>query len=162
MQKASSYKSDGFQNTLLRNEKLKRPNARPLCESSKAVVRRCSVINVLSKISKYFTGKHLCWSLFFNKVAGLPRISFFLRTHFLQNTYVHLLLKIHILGVLKTSLLYRTPPAGASPPRHEHGRQNIILNELYFSIVIFHWITTSISSERKYIKINKQRNRLKK
>ena len=156
MQKASSYKSDGFQNTLLRNEKLKRPNARPLCESSKAVVRRCSVINVLSKISKYFIVKHLCWSLFFNKVAGI------LRTHFLHNTYVHLLLKIHILGVLKTPLLYRTPSARASPHRYEHGRQNIILNELYFSIVIFHWITTSISSERKYIKINKQRNRLKK
>ena len=41
----------------------------------KAAVRRCSTKCVFLKISQYseknFTGKHLCWSLFFNKVAGL-------------------------------------------------------------------------------------------
>ena len=37
-----------------------------------AVVQRCSVKKVFSKISRKFAGKHLCQSLFFNKVAG-PR-----------------------------------------------------------------------------------------
>ena len=83
--------------------------------------------------------ENICAGVYFLiKLQASREFIFFLRTHFLQTTYVHLLLKIHILGVLKTSLLYRTPPAGASPPRHEHGRQNIVLNELYFSIVIFH------------------------
>ena len=36
-----------------------------------AVVRRCSVKTVFFKIPQNFTGKHLCQSLFFNKVAGL-------------------------------------------------------------------------------------------
>ena len=37
-----------------------------------AVVQRCSVKKVFSKISRKFAGKHQCQSLFFNKVAG-PR-----------------------------------------------------------------------------------------
>ena len=35
-----------------------------------AVVRRCSIKKVLLKISKNSQEKHLCQSLFFNKVAG--------------------------------------------------------------------------------------------
>ena len=39
--------------------------------SSEAVVRRCSAkTSVLRKFAK-FTGRHTCWSLFLNKVAGL-------------------------------------------------------------------------------------------
>ena len=42
---------------------------------AKAAVRRCSTKEVFLKILQYsqenITGKHLCWSLFFNKVAGL-------------------------------------------------------------------------------------------
>ena len=42
---------------------------------AKAAVCRCSTKKVFLKISQYsqknITGKHLCWSLFFNKVAGL-------------------------------------------------------------------------------------------
>ena len=41
-----------------------------------------------------FTGKHLCQSLFFNKVAGLVNFTKFLRTPFLQNTSRRLLLQI--------------------------------------------------------------------
>ena len=37
---------------------------------TEAVVQRCCVKNVLKNFSK-FTGKHLCQSLFFDKVAGL-------------------------------------------------------------------------------------------
>ena len=37
---------------------------------TEAVIRRCSVKKVFLNIAK-FTGKHLCQSLFFSKVAGL-------------------------------------------------------------------------------------------
>ena len=60
---------------------------------------------VLKHFAK-FTGKHLCQSLFFNKVAGLAvgrcfPVSFaqFLRTPFLQNTSGRLLLKIRIISI---------------------------------------------------------------
>ena len=72
--------------------------------------RRCSVRKgVLGNFAK-FTGKHLCQSLFFNKVAGLRLATLlkkrlwhrcfpvnfakFLRTPFLQNTSRRLLLKV--------------------------------------------------------------------
>ena len=75
--------------------------------------RRCSVKKgVLRNVAK-FTGRHLCQSLFFNKVASLRSATLlkkrpwhmcfpvnfakFLRTYFLQNTSVQLLLEnIHL------------------------------------------------------------------
>ena len=70
--------------------------------------RRCSVRKGVLRDFAKFPGKHLCQSLFFNKVAGLRPatllknrlwqmclpVSFakFLRTPFLQNTYRRLLL----------------------------------------------------------------------
>ena len=75
--------------------------------------RRCSVKKgVLRNVAK-FTGRHLCQSLFFNKVASLRPATLlkkrpwhmcfpvnfakFLRTYFLQNTSVQLLLEnIHL------------------------------------------------------------------
>ena len=40
--------------------------------STKAVVRRCSVLKKgIPKNFTKFTGKHLCQNLFFNQVAGL-------------------------------------------------------------------------------------------
>ena len=57
---------------------------------SEAVFQRCSMKkDVLGNFTK-FTGKHLCQSLFFSKVAGLK----FLRTSFLQNNSGRLLLSI--------------------------------------------------------------------
>ena len=42
---------------------------------TKAVIHRCSTKHMFLKILQYsqknITGKHLCWSLFFNKVADL-------------------------------------------------------------------------------------------
>ena len=59
--------------------------------------QRCSVRKgVLRKFTK-FTGKHMCQSLYFNKVAGLCfPVNFvkFLRTPFLQNTSGRLLLSL--------------------------------------------------------------------
>ena len=37
---------------------------------NKSSHRRCSVKNSVFKHFANFTGKHLCWSLFFNKFAG--------------------------------------------------------------------------------------------
>ena len=80
-----------------------------LTENQNAVFKsshwRCSVKKgVLTNFAK-FTGKHLCQSLFFNKVAGLRPVEKetlahvfpvnfkkFLRTTFLQNTFKWLLL----------------------------------------------------------------------
>ena len=64
--------------------------------------RRCSVRKVVLRNSKKFTGRHLCQSLFFNKVAGFKPVLWhrcfpvnfvkFLRTPFLQNSPGWLLL----------------------------------------------------------------------
>ena len=72
------------------------------CISSEAVARRCSVKKGVLSNFLNVTGKHLCQSLFFNKVAGLRPASLFkkrpwhrcfpvtftklLTTSFLQNT----------------------------------------------------------------------------
>ena len=40
------------------------------CNVAEAVARRCSVRKGVLKNFAKFTGKHLCHSLFFNKVAG--------------------------------------------------------------------------------------------
>ena len=62
--------------------------------------QRCSVRKGIQRNFKKFTGKHLCQSLFFNKVAGLrlwhrcfsENFVKFLRTTFSQNTSWRLLL----------------------------------------------------------------------
>ena len=41
------------------------------CYFSEAVVWRCIIKTVFLEISQKFSGKYLCQSLFFNKVAGL-------------------------------------------------------------------------------------------
>ena len=58
--------------------------------------RRCSIKEGVLKNFATFTGKHLCQSLFFNKVAGLSTVNFekFLRTTFLTEDLRWLLLSI--------------------------------------------------------------------
>ena len=81
----------------------------PFLQISDAATRRCFIKKGVTKNFAKFTGKHLCQSLFFNKVAGVrtatllkKRLWFrcfpvnlakFLRTPFLQNTSGRLLLK---------------------------------------------------------------------
>ena len=55
--------------------------------------RRCSGKKCALRNFAKFTGKDLCRSLFFNKVAGLRPCKKFLRTPVLQNTSGRLLLK---------------------------------------------------------------------
>ena len=52
----------------------------------RSIHQRCSVKKGILRNFAKFTGKHLCQSLFFNKVAG--------EASFLQNTSGRLLLKI--------------------------------------------------------------------
>ena len=52
-----------------------------------------------------FTGKYLCWSLFFNKVTGLQ-----LYCKRLQ----HKVFSCEICKVFKNTFFYRTPPVAAS------------------------------------------------
>ena len=40
-------------------------------------MNRCSIKKLLFKNLAIFTGKHLCWSLFFNENAGLQSCNFF-------------------------------------------------------------------------------------
>ena len=48
-------------------------------EITEAVVQRCSLkVSVLKNLAK-FIGKHLCQSLFFNKVAGLGLQLYYIR-----------------------------------------------------------------------------------
>ena len=54
-----------------RQKKIEEPETSSILLDIEAVARRCSVKKVFLKISREFTAKHLCQSLFFNKVAAL-------------------------------------------------------------------------------------------
>ena len=70
-------------------------------QASEAATIRCSVKKGVLRNFAKFAGKHLCQSLFFNKVAGLRlwhrcfpvNFAKFLRTPFLQNTLWRLLFR---------------------------------------------------------------------
>ena len=88
---------------------------RKLIFTSEAVARRCSVKKCVLRNLTKLTGKHLCQSLFFSKVAGFGPVVLlkkrlrhrcfpvkfvkFLRTPFLQDTSGRLLL-LHFLSVV--------------------------------------------------------------
>ena len=72
----------------------------------RGILRRCSVNKDLKNFAK-FIGKHLCESLFFNKVAGRrPATS-------LKRGHGHRYFPVNITKFLKY-LFYRTPPVAAS------------------------------------------------
>ena len=50
-----------------------------VCKKSEAVAKRCSVRKGVLRNFAKFTGKRLCQSLFFNKVAGLRPATFLKR-----------------------------------------------------------------------------------
>ena len=66
--------------------------------------RRCSIKKGVLKNLAKFTGKHLCQSLFFNKVAGLrPATS-------LKKRLWHTCFSVNFAKFLRTLFFYRTPP----------------------------------------------------
>ena len=85
------------------------------CFTNRSRQRRCSTKTVFLKTSHKFIRKHQCWSLFFNKVAGLRsaillkkrlwrrcfpvKFAKCLRTPFIQNTSGRVLLKLQTLNI---------------------------------------------------------------
>ena len=63
-------------------------------------------IGVLKNLA-YFTRKHLCWSLFFNKVAGLQD------SNFIKKRCQHKCFPVEIGKFSRTPLFYKTPPVAA-------------------------------------------------
>ena len=63
--------------------------------------RRCYVKKVLFKISRKFTGKHLCWNLLFNKAAAKKRdfktVFYYEFCEIFKNTFGRLLLPLKCL-----------------------------------------------------------------
>ena len=71
--------------------------------------QRCSIKKGVLKNFSKFTGKHLCWRLFFNKVAGLQHRCFsvnfakFLRTPFFTEHFRWLLVTLVFCTFLRVS-----------------------------------------------------------
>ena len=72
--------------------------------------RSCSVRKCVLKNFTIFTGKHLCQSLFFNKVAGL-RLATLLKLTLAQ------VFSCEFCEISKNTLFYRKPPVAASETR---------------------------------------------
>ena len=121
--------------------------------------RRYSVRNFFFRNFAKFTGKHLCESLFFNKVAGLSlqkslkkglshwcfpvNFTKFLRIPFLQNTSGRLLLYIlrahsEPCHTLRCSLLWKLLIAFNAPSKMFHMGLNthLILMTVYYSVLL--------------------------
>ena len=68
--------------------------------------RRCSVKKGVLRNFAKFTGKHLCQSLLFNKVAGLrPKACNFIKKEILEQV-----LSCEFCEISKNTFFYRTPP----------------------------------------------------
>ena len=76
--------------------------------SSEAVARRCSVKKVALGNFTKFIGKHLCQSLFFNKVAGL-RLAILLKKESLAQV-----IPCEFCKISKNTFFHRTPLVAAS------------------------------------------------
>ena len=114
--------------------------------------QRCSLKKVFLKNFTKFTGKHLCWSLFFNRVSGLRpatllkkrlqqrcfpvNFATFLRTPSLQNTSRKLLLfPIHLTVSFCEKFLYiywNLPLLEKSTKTHNFA----IFSSLYFECIL--------------------------
>ena len=70
--------------------------------------REVFCINSFLKNFAKFTGKHLCWTFFFNEVAGLRPAAL------LKKTLQHRWFSVNFAKVLRTSFFYRTPSVASS------------------------------------------------
>ena len=88
----------------------KRDEYHELCiwTTAEVVAHRCSVKKVLLEISKKFTEKQMCQSLFFNKVAGLGPATLF------KKRPRHSCFPVNFCEVSKSTFSYRTPPVAVS------------------------------------------------
>ena len=76
--------------------------------ATRGVLYKRSVVKNFTK----FTGKHLCQSLFFNKVAGLMPATLFKKrlATLLKERLWNRCFPVNFAKFLRTPLLYRTPP----------------------------------------------------
>ena len=77
------------------------------CYYSEVVVRRCSIKRGVLRNFAEFTGKHLCQSLFFNKVVGIRPASLLRKTRAQMFSY-------EFCEISKNTFCYRTPLMAAS------------------------------------------------
>ena len=103
--------------------------------AAEAAVCRCSSKSVFLKL---FTGKHLCWNLFFNKVAGRRAATLFKKD---SNTGVFL----RYCEIFKKSFFYRTPLVAASTP----DVIQMYLCDIYIMLSIYKSNMTVMSLQRK-------------
>ena len=75
-----------------------------------AVAQRCSVVKAIPRNFAKFTGKHLCQSLFFNKVAGLRPEA----CHFIKKGTLARVFSCEFYETSKNSFFYRIPLVAAS------------------------------------------------
>ena len=75
---------------------------RKLIFASEAVARRCSVKKGVLRNFTKFTGKHLCQSLFFNKVAGVTLVTL------LKKRLWHRCFPVNVVKFLRTPFLHNT------------------------------------------------------
>ena len=74
----------------------------------------CSVKKVFFKNFAKYTEKHLCQSLFFNKVAGLRPATL------LKKRPWYRCFPVNFAKFFKNTLFKRTPPVGASEATNKH------------------------------------------
>ena len=79
------------------------------CYYSEAVVRRCSIKKGVLRNFAKLTGKHLCQSLFFNKVAQLWPTTLLKRRETLAQVFF-----FEFCEISKNTFCYRTPLMAAS------------------------------------------------
>ena len=138
--------------------------------SFKSGHQRCSVKKVFLKNFANFTGKHLCWSLFLNKVAGYQACNFikkrlqdcyflwnllnFLRTPILKNICERLFCSFFLMALcsLFTSYIYRPKIECKDEGSYFYKNQKerpLVTEKKFFSvnsfqkILIFHiWVSS--------------------
>ena len=115
---------------------------------SRSSQQRCSVkIGALTNFAK-FTGKHLCQSLFFNKVAGL-RPAILLKKklcNFIKKETLTQLFSYEFCEICKTILLHRTPLVATSVSDNK-----LISFFYFFSKILF-------NSELKTVQVSRSFN----
>ena len=93
-------------------------------------------IGVLKNFAK-FTGKHLCQSLFFNKVAGLRLAILLKKRHW------HRWFPLNFAKNFKNTFFLRTPPMPASVELYR-----IWMNSKAFLIDFYYWFQNSCFAEQ--------------
>ena len=94
----------------------------------------CSIKKVLLKIFHKLTGKHLCWSLFLNKVAGLG-----LELYWKSNSSTGVFLVQNLCKIFKKPFYmfwHNTSSPGSSELQGQRGQKGHVLPSQLFSVML--------------------------